>query len=51
MWDVIDLAINLNESEIYSFEPDKHTDIEDPFWERGAVYVIMFLAVSHHGHI
>lgn len=38
MWDVIDAAIGLNDSEIYTFQlGERHGDIDDPFWERGCM--------------
>lgn len=38
MWDCIDAAIELHECDIYSFDPEQETEIDDPFTERGVMY-------------
>lgn len=37
MWERIDGAIGLADSEIYSFSSQDFDTLEDPFWERGCM--------------
>jgi len=41
MWDCIDEVIELHESDIYSFVPEKQgqAEIDDPFWDKGSMYI------------
>lgn len=37
MWERIDSAIGLSDTEVYSFAGDTFDELDDPFWERGCM--------------
>lgn len=38
MWECVDRAIGLEDTEVYSFSCQEFDAVEDPFWDRGCMY-------------